>query len=339
MYVATQSNFSNGGTIAGGTGGSGGPFYGAVGDYGTAGNGGNGGTGVALAQDVGFTNSGTITGGTGGGGGPNEASGNGGAGGSGGVGVALSMGANITNQGTIRGGNGAFGEYDSGTGGVAVTLAQGASLTNQGIILGGSSASYNFGSIYYYNVGGTAIRASGNDTIINGGSIAGGPGDGLLNAINLSGGQQHLGALFLLPDFRSVVSTTGNAIGGDTLELGGGTNGIFDASTIGSQYQGFAYYAKVGGQHLDANQHNLGGVSLDDLARHPLDLVRWQPRRRRRHADSKRWRVTNQRSERIHEQPRPHRHQHGDSGSFYQHHSHLRRGDFWRNADDWRRHE
>ena len=255
---AALSN-SNTGTITGGTGGDGGPLYAFGGQtFSSAGNGGHGGSGDTLAQNVSFTNLGVIAGGNGGRGGGTQGGGFPGSGGDGGAGIAVAAGSSLTNQGTISGGTGGFGGAggssvgDGGVGGAAVTLAPGATFTNQNTITGGSGASYTFGTTIYYNAGGAGVTASGNDTIINAGSITGGLGSGPSTAILLNGGGNSLVLYSISQTSGSVVSASGTTNGGDTLKLGGDTDGTFDTSQIGAlyqspyQYQGFANYAKTG---------------------------------------------------------------------------------------------
>src|SRR5699024_7910054 len=95
--------------------------------------------------------------------------------------------------------------------------------------------------------GGAGIVGS-NLTITNSGDIFGGlSGDGTTraNAIEFTSGANRLEL-----HAGSVITGNVDAIAGsdDTFELGGSTNGIFDASTIGAtaQYRGFETFEKTG---------------------------------------------------------------------------------------------
>ncbi len=193
----------NGG--AGGTGGAGSL------NGGSGGGGGAGGYGAVVTGAGASSNSSSITGGNGGAGGASGAggayNGYGGSGGDGGVGVVFTVsGAIFTNSGTLTGGNGGVGS--SGT----VSGANGA--------------------------GGVGIVGSGL-TIINSGGITGGvDGSGLVqaDAIEFTDASARASTL----EVTSTSSISGNVVdtgGTYNFVLGGTTNGSFDTSLIGTQYQ------------------------------------------------------------------------------------------------------
>lgn len=208
-----------GASVIGGVGGTGGTSGGAgalgsIGGFG--GNGGTGGDGVGGSGFI-LNNQASIAGGNGGNGGAPGGPGGatGGNGGTGGAGVAGSA-ITVVNTGTITGGNGGSGGTGTGTSG-----------------MGGA--------------GGVGIDASGNSTIVNAGSIAGGlanAGTGAqATAVNFSGGGNTL-------VLEAGSSLSGNAVsaGGDTLSLGGSTNASFNVTNVvptlsgslsGTQYIGF----------------------------------------------------------------------------------------------------
>ncbi|RAP59437.1 ESPR-type extended signal peptide-containing protein [Oleiagrimonas sp. MCCC 1A03011] len=278
--IGSDFTLDNAGVIAGGAGGG----Y-CTGDCYAAGSGGgevpgigpsfseasgvagsSGGSGVS-GSGFQMTNAGTVQGGNGGNGGNagytryygsgSGSAGDGANGGAGGAGI-VGTGMTLTNTGTVQGGNGGNGGdgytgYTAGTGGA----------------------------------GGAGVVSTGNSTIINAGLIAGGVvgADGTLaeptapsgppvgpssagvvtaaavvstqaDAVDFSGGGN---TLELRAGYRfvgNVLSTSGTTNGGDTLALGGDTDGSFDLSQIvmaipttynGSpRYHGFATYTKSG---------------------------------------------------------------------------------------------
>jgi len=115
------------------------------------------------------------------------------------------------------------------------------SLTNSGTITGGNGGG-----------GGNAITVNGNDVIINSGTIIGGASsNGQTQAIYFKGGGNTLELYSTSKIIGSVFSDSSNSNGGDTLELGGETNGTFNLSNIGGwyqigyQYEGFTNYVKT----------------------------------------------------------------------------------------------
>lgn len=260
---ANGGNGGNGGSAAPGSTASGGNG----GNAGQAGIGGNGGTGGSAISGTGLSvsNSGFLMGGAGGDGGNAQ----GGAGGQGGQGANTpgkpGNGGNGSNGGTA--GNG-------GAGGIAVA-GNSFQLVNQGSIIGGqggvagradggaAGGTYLSGSVGTqgesgtpgtYGAGGIGVVSSGSSSITTSGAISGGlAGDGTTraNAIELSGGNNIL-------TLESGYSFVGHVIsdGGDTLSLGGNTDGSFSVSNIASippisgtsnaQYFGFSDYVKTG---------------------------------------------------------------------------------------------
>lgn len=264
-------------TVTGGNGGAGGFGY----AYGGGGGGGAAGAALGVAGST-FSNSGTVAGGAGGTGGDAYLSGGGGGGG---AGLYVGTGDHdASNAGHIEGGAGgaAGGYYDgrfsslkgiTGVGGNGGTgLAIGASnntFTNTGNIAGGDGGA---GSLVSGNsrssmggFGGAGVVSTGGTTLINSGAIAGGMsgmngdgtgGDVQADAVDFSGGGNTMELRSGYSFVGNVVSTSGTTNGGDTLALGGATDGSFDLSQIvpampatysGSpQYAGFANYTKTG---------------------------------------------------------------------------------------------
>lgn len=243
------------GAISGGNGGAGGR-----GSNGTvaAGWGGTGGSGEAAISGTNLTvtNGGAIFGGTGGGGGTggtsSGSSGGGGTGGAGGAGIAAT-GMTLTNTGTITGGVGGLGGVGTGVrggtggdGGAGIT-GSGMTITNNGTIAGGTAGAGGTGpTAGTAGAGGVGIVATGNATIINGGSIS---GNASRDAIDFSGGGNTLVLQAGSVITGNVVSTSGATNGGDTLTLGGRGAAIFDVSQLSGtgQYQGFSALTKIDG--------------------------------------------------------------------------------------------
>ena len=252
----TSANLLNRGTITGGSG------AGEIKNNGEN-QGATGGIAVALGTSAQLTNQGTIAGGSG-----NNGTGFYGSGGKGGVAVTVGTGSTLynTSTGSVTGGAGGIGSggyYDGagGAGGEAVILAKGAFVDNDGAIAGGAAGAVTFGPPYS-GFGGQAITANGNDRIVNSGSISGGTGFGGQNdAIVLGGGGNTLELFSTSQISGAVISNSGKANGGDTLELGGPGDGTFDVSKIGAQYQGFANYRKTGTSTwtLTGQVANVGG--------------------------------------------------------------------------------
>ena len=124
-------------------------------------------------------------------------------------------------------------------------LANGATFMNSGVVSGGrgGSGASSFGLVGPGGVGGAGIVGAGL-TIINSGTISGGlSGDGATraDAIDFIGGANSL-------ELRAGSTILGNVVGAgaDLLRLGGSVNSTFDASSLGTQYQGFGSVEKSG---------------------------------------------------------------------------------------------
>lgn len=271
------TNASGGGGGAGGgfsTHGAGGGGGGGMGAY-RSGSGGGGGGGGGLGLDIAggasstfsLGNTATVTGGAGGNGGlaiTGTYTGGGGGGGGGGAGAYAGTASTLTNQGAINGGQGGAGGASAaggggggGGGGAGVVMGTQATLVNTGSITGGNGgAGYapggrNGGS----GLGGYGVTGSGSDSITTSGTISGGLSGGAspqrANAVYLYGSGNTL-------TLQNGYSFIGNVVsyGGDTLALGGNTNGSFNVSAIvagvpgsytgSTQYGGFTYFAKTG---------------------------------------------------------------------------------------------
>jgi len=169
--------------------------------------------------------------------------GSGGNGGNGGVGITGSD-INIVNNGTIQGGNGGRAGL-GGTGGGRGYGAVGSMDGEPGV----------HGSAGAAGAGGVGLVATGNSTIRNAGTVAGGKANGgagaQANAIELSGGNNKLVLEQNSVITGKVVSTSG---GSDVLALGGDSNvgaNTFDLGSLGGQdsdkqYQGFGAFRKDG---------------------------------------------------------------------------------------------
>lgn len=247
----------------GGDGGSGG--WGGNGGYG--GDGGNGGAGVA-GSGFSLTNAGNISGGFGGYGG---AGGYGGRGGDGGYGGSGKYGNGFRGD-PGSGGNGAPGG-DGGFAGAGVTGSN-FSLANDGSIAGGNGGAGGIGGVggpggvgAYFGrngysapagagrVGAVGVVSTGNSSIINAGSIAGGLagyGPARADAVALSGG----GNILTLENGYSFVGNVVSTGGGDTLALGGESDGTFNLAQVvaapptdwngTARYFGFSNFEKTG---------------------------------------------------------------------------------------------
>lgn len=230
--VVMSAGGTVGSSISGGAGGKGGDGGETSSTVTAGGGGGAGGYGaVANGAGIAITNSSTITGGAGGNGGtavPLSGISNlvfgGGGGGDGGFGVLFTGAGTLNNAGTIVGGNG-------GTGGSGFRSVSGVAIVDP--VLRGADG-----------VGGIGVAGS-NLNIVNSGTIMGGlSGDGVTraNAIQFFGGTN---SLTLAPGSNIV----GNVVAfsaADMLALGGSGTSSFDASLIGTQYQGFGLFQKTG---------------------------------------------------------------------------------------------
>ncbi|GJG96817.1 autotransporter outer membrane beta-barrel domain-containing protein [Cupriavidus pauculus] len=217
--------------------------------------GGAGATGISVLTNTDLVNNGSVKGG----------SATGTAVANGGAGVALSVGATLVNSATglIAGGD-SFGS--TGGAGVTVTNTLNGSLINQGTIRGGvaldgsarggravtasggGSMTIENSGLLEAGVGNSAIgviQATGNLTVINAGTIR--AGTGYANAIEFASGA---GRSIL--ELQAGSNIVGNVVAGtgsnDTLRLGGGTDSVFDVSTIGdaAQYRYFDNFVKTG---------------------------------------------------------------------------------------------
>nr|WP_275944979.1 autotransporter domain-containing protein [Bradyrhizobium sp. dw_411] len=268
---AAGTTFTNGGTVGGGIGGAGG----GAGYSGMGGNGGAGGMGVQFNAAATFTNNNAVTGGNGGNGGLDSGAGApGGVGGVGGAGVSMLGGGTLNNFGTIIAGNGgtapaATNGNNAGNGGVGVAGSS-LAITNSGTIQGGNGGLFtNAANPGIAGIGGVAI--SGSDlTIVNSGTIKGGVSGDVApvqaSAINFTGGTNVL-------EMRAGSAITGNVIAfsaADTFRLGGTGNASFDASLIGTQYQGFGAFEKTGSSNWTltgtATQVNAWSVNAGTLS-------------------------------------------------------------------------
>ena len=256
------SSLSNVAPLSGGAGGNG-MNGNALTDNTGGGGGGSGGYGAVVTGGGAGFNSSSISGGAGGAGGKSQGSiSGGGFGGDGGVGVQFATGgATFTNSGSITGGSGGVGGEGGGllgsfgggggNGGQGVNFAAGGVLYNTGQILGGNGAAG--GGTQDFSVGGTSGKSGvggvgvvgANLTIYNAGTIGGGVGGNggpQANAITFTGGRN---LLVLQPGYNFV----GNVVAfstADTLSLGGsGAN--FNASSIGTTFQGFGTYSVSSG--------------------------------------------------------------------------------------------
>lgn len=159
----------------------------------------------------------------------------------------------LVNAGLLKGGDGGAGSRgvpSSGAGGQGASAVTGYDfmLTNDagGRIVGGDGGrSGDTFPFQTYAAGGVAISVTGKTTIVNAGTVAGGMGGSggsvQAHAINLAGGGNSL-SLRSGSDIQGLVVSAG----GDTLDLGGSAAGSFNASLIGSQYQGFSQFTKSG---------------------------------------------------------------------------------------------
>lgn len=231
------SSFSiiNHGAITGGAGGRGSNNVAYPGQWYLGAHGSYGGVGKDAVNGTGFTfvNNGTLIGGRGGDGGYASSGvsmpGEGGGAGNGGAGVRGSD-FTLVNNGTITGGAGG---------------------------LGGAGGSLPYaGASGVDGVDGVGVVSTGGSTIRNAGTIA---GAGDANAIELSGGGNTLvlesGWVFT----GDVVSTSGSTAGGDTLALGGSSDATFDQSRIGTVFDGFLNFSKLG-----SATWTLGGTGTED---------------------------------------------------------------------------
>jgi uncharacterized protein with beta-barrel porin domain len=224
-----------------------------------AGGGGGGGAGGAGAVVTGITgnNSSAVTGGRGGNGGNGTNGGIGGGGGGGGDGGAAliftgtatlsnALGGNLS---AGRGGNGGAGSGagpggNGGAGGIGVQFFSGGALTNAGAIFGGNGGAAGSNGTPTTGAGGAGV-VGGDLSIVNSGTIQGGlSGNGATraNAISFTSGTNVL-------ELQAGSNIVGNVVAfsnADILRFGGSNNAAFDASLIGSQYQGFGAFDKIG---------------------------------------------------------------------------------------------
>ena len=229
--------------ITGGNGGRGGDLNSL--ENGDAGGGGGGGAGVIVGAGAGSSTlgiGGRLVGGQGGAGGNVGYAGGGGGGGD--ALLVLGAGANITvtTGASLQGGAGGLAgvpsPFDPGTGAGGVSggyggggaganlVGAGVSLSNTGSIVGGGAG----GS----GVAGVGVRAWGGANVTTAGVIQGGiNGDGTqADAVLFSGGGNQLTIVSGASFTGNIESTSGATNGGDTLVLGGTSNGSFNAGLI-----------------------------------------------------------------------------------------------------------
>lgn len=195
--------------VSGGATGGGGAGGGA-GISGTTGGGGGGGGGSGMiyvgSQNITVTSSGSVSGGDGGQGGPG---GNLGGGGAGGDGITLNAADNslimVETGATVKGGNGATGSNMSGSGG------------------GGGNGMWLQGN-------GSTVVVAGTVAAGTGGYSGGWWGNAIVFTGNANRLELHAGSVI----DGTVVATGSN----NRLTLGGSVDGAFNASALGSQYQG-----------------------------------------------------------------------------------------------------
>ena len=161
-------------------------------------------------------------------------------------GLFAAGGATFTNSGAVTGGvggsPGSASSVSGGAGGAGVSFAAGgATFTNSGVgdrrRRGRGTGGIGPGA------GGVGVVGAGL-TIVNSGVISGGlSGDGVsrADAIDFTGGANVL-------ELRAGSTIIGNVVGtgADLLRLGGAANSAFDASALGTQYQGFGSVEKSG---------------------------------------------------------------------------------------------
>ncbi|MBB6183524.1 hypothetical protein [Oleiagrimonas soli] len=260
----TGFTLTNAGTITGGLGGQ-------SSDGGAGGTGGQGGN----AQSGG-------TPGTGGSGGAGGNGGDGGAAGRPGNASGLSgSGFTVTNTGTIAGNNGGIG----GSGGNAGAGGDGGLggrfyLSSSRTPSGAAGVAGTSGSVGGAGAGGVGMVSTGDSTLINSGTIAGGIGDAgngvQADAVDFRGATTRSDCCPAPPLVGNVVSTSGSTHGGDTLELGGTTDATLDGTLSASAPTSFRYAclrrlhhpAQDRHQHLDDHRRQ-----RDDTQRH-RELVR-----------------------------------------------------------------
>ncbi|HHF7376140.1 autotransporter outer membrane beta-barrel domain-containing protein [Legionella bozemanae] len=140
----------------------------------------------------------------------------------------------LNGNSTVQGGNGGL----NGNGGNGVSL----SSVSASVLIIGSGSQVAGGDGFGSGVGGIGITGN-NLSITNAGTISGGFSNSIQqNAIIFTGGINSL-------ELEAGSIINGNVIAFssmDTLALGGSSNSNFDVSTIGSQYQNFGIYKKVG---------------------------------------------------------------------------------------------
>ncbi|WP_398475173.1 autotransporter-associated beta strand repeat-containing protein [Tardiphaga sp.] len=214
-------------------------YPGAGGNGGGGGQGGAGGAGAWLGFNV-STQIGSgmrIAGGTGGNGGA------GGAGGQPGDDYGYSLPPNDPGRSGADGRGGVGGDGLQLGGSQRITIDHGAVIQGGNGGVGANDAAAGAGG-----AGINAGNLSGGVTIVNAGSIAGGTsGDGAATAAAIlfaSGGNRL--ELQAGSQISGNVIAAGNRGRPDTLALGGSTNGTFDLSGVGAQYQGFGIFEKNG---------------------------------------------------------------------------------------------
>ncbi|MGU3400241.1 autotransporter outer membrane beta-barrel domain-containing protein [Brucellaceae bacterium D45D] len=234
---------------AGGAGGAAASMWGGPG-------GGGGGAGLFLNNgDFNLASGSVITGGIGGEGGAGGYQNGGGGGGGGGAG-ALLRGATLTNSegSKIVGGKGGAsangGRYSrrsgSGGGGDGVVVDQGATFTNLGSVTGGVAGQMmttpGEGTAATVGSAGSGLRIGSNSHVINAGTIA--AGDSKVAAVVIQGNDNTFEIWNTSKITGNVVVVSGHT--GNTLALGGDADGTLAGSAIGTSYQGFQSYSKIG---------------------------------------------------------------------------------------------
>ncbi|AZO80571.1 hypothetical protein B5U98_12420 [Bosea sp. Tri-39] len=254
--TAQGGNGGDGGDNGGGGDGGSGHGYGGMpdgnrGNFGTGGNGGRGGSGIEVDGRIGGSTIITLASNSRALGGNGGREGYGGAAGMGGDGIHVTGSATITVGGIVTGGGGGNARYAASgvVGGAGIFVDGQASITiqNGAQVAGGLGGLGQQSSSGRGGAGGSGISVTGGGTSLTiAGAVRGGGSQGFVPgsqgaaiALNGSGNAVELQAGYNL---------VGKVLGGSnaTLILGGAANASFDLRGLGSQYQGFLDFNKIG---------------------------------------------------------------------------------------------
>jgi hypothetical protein len=183
----------------------------------------------------------------------------------GGIGLAMRGGGRVLNTGLIQGADGGINLHGgaSGVGGTGLeaiggdSAANAITVDNTGVISGGNGARDASG--VYLSHGGAGLTLDGDGVVVNGGTLAGGLGQGGRASAVAFGDGTH--TLALLPGSNIVGDVRAGAAGNDTLSL---RSGVQAGTLMLDQYQGFAVLWQDAGNWRATGEGSLATLAAID---------------------------------------------------------------------------